>query len=92
MREFCEHGFEPDIALIDIALPDADGFECLKWLKEQFKGKSVKYIAQTAHVLGEDVKRYEDAGFDGFIGKPYKQEDIKRIIETTEDKVHAENI
>ena len=80
MKEICEDNFIPDIALIDISLPDADGFECMEWLKNQFSEKEIKCIAQTAHVLQEDIKRYEDAGFDGFICKPYQQEKLMEIL------------
>ena len=80
MKEICEDNFIPDIALIDISLPDADGFECMEWLRNQFSEKEIKCIAQTAHVLPEDIKRYEDAGFDGFICKPYQQEKLMEIL------------
>jgi PAS domain S-box-containing protein len=80
MREICSQGFMPNIALIDIALPDADGFECLKWLKEKFPGENIKCLAQTANVLQEDIKSYKKAGFNGFIGKPYKKTELIDVI------------
>jgi CheY-like chemotaxis protein len=79
MKEVCDH-FTPDIALVDISLPDADGFECLEWLRNKFKGKDIKCIAQTAHVLKENIRSYEAAGFDSHLGKPYKKEDFFKVI------------
>lgn len=81
MQKICNEGFSPDIALLDISLPDANGFDCRKWLIDRFPGKNITHIAQTAHVLEEDIKRYQEAGFDGFIGKPYGKEEIIKIIE-----------
>ncbi len=80
MQEICSKDFIPDIALIDISLPDKNGFECMKWLKHKFPDKEIRCIAQTAHVLEEDAKRYREAGFDDFIGKPYKHEKLIELL------------
>lgn len=80
MQEICDEDFIPDIALIDISLPGEDGFECMKWLRNKFPQKKIKCIAQTAHVLYDDARRYHDAGFDAFIGKPYKQEKLVELL------------
>ncbi|MCK4983130.1 MAG: response regulator, partial [Victivallaceae bacterium] len=80
MQEICNQGFVPKVVLMDIALPDADGFECIKWLKNKFPEEKIKCVAQTAHVLQEDVKQYKDAKFDDFIAKPYKKEELIEII------------
>jgi len=80
IEKICNQGFIPDIALIDISLPGADGFECLEWLKNKFPKENIKYIAQTAHVLQGNIKNYQDAGFDGFIGKPYKESELFEVI------------
>lgn len=80
MQKICGQGFIPDIALIDISLPGADGFECLEWLKNKFPGKNIKYIAQTAHVFKENIKHYQNAGFDSFIAKPYKESKLFEVI------------
>ncbi len=81
MVEICDQGFVPNIVLMDIALPDADGIECIKWLRNKFSKEKIKCIAQTAHVLKEDIMQYKDADFDDFIGKPYKKEELIEIIE-----------
>ncbi len=80
MKNICEQGFTPDIALIDIALPDADGFDCLKWLRNHFPDKSIRCIAQTAHVLKEHTRQYQEAGFDAFIGKPFRLNELLQIL------------
>jgi PAS domain S-box-containing protein len=80
LQKICNNGFIPDIALVDISLPDKDGFECIKWLKDKFPDRNIRCIAQTAHVLEEDAIRYRDAGFDDFIGKPYKHEKLIELL------------
>lgn len=80
MRKICVAGMVPDVVLIDISLPDADGFECLKWLQKKYSGQKVKYIVQTAHVLSNKTPRYKESGFDDFIGKPYLKKELVGII------------
>ena len=80
MRELCLTGMTPDVVLIDISLPDSDGFECLRWLRQKFTGQQTKYIVQTAHVLLNEIPRYKAAGFDDFIGKPYTRNEMIEII------------
>ena len=81
MKKICDSWLIPDVVLIDIALPDADGFECLKWLKEKYQDNNVKYIVQSAHVMSDKTPRYKKAGFDDFIGKPYKKTELLKMIE-----------
>ena len=78
--EICNKGFVPKVVLMDMSLPDADGIECVKWLRNKFPEEQIKYIAQTAHVLKEDIVQYENANFNDFIGKPYIEEEIIAII------------
>lgn len=82
LRSLCTKGINPDLALIDIALPDADGFECLEWLRNQYPGRDIKYIVQTAHVLSEKQEMYEKAGFDAYIGKPYTKDQLLDVIKS----------
>lgn len=80
MRKICIAGMVPEVVLIDISLPDADGFECLKWLQKKYSEQNVKYIVQTAHVLSNKTVRYKESGFDDFIGKPYLKKELIGII------------
>ena len=81
MSEICNQGFIPDLVLMDISLPDADGVECAKWLREKFPDKDIKCIAQTAHVMDDEIEDYKGENFDDFIAKPYKKEDLLDIID-----------
>jgi len=56
------------IALIDIQLPDMNGFDLIKKIKEMNPNTIV--IAQTAYDISENTQSYLDAGFDDFIEKP----------------------
>lgn len=80
MKKICDSGFLPDIALLDISLSDASGYDCLKWLREKFSDKKITFIAQTAHVIEKEIEKQKKAGFDGFIDKPYRKQELIDLI------------
>lgn len=59
----------PALVLLDIQLPDRDGYGLLQDLRAEF-GPTLKVVALTAHGLAGDRERALAAGFDGFISKP----------------------
>jgi signal transduction histidine kinase/CheY-like chemotaxis protein len=73
----------PDCVLSDIRLPDTDGVELLKQLTRLSQSRPfdhVPFYAVTANALPEDLVRYEEAGFDGVISKPYEERILSEIL------------
>lgn len=66
------HKFTPSLILLDLSMPEMDGWEMLKQLKVNPLWEYIPVIAVTAHVLEEDRKRVQEAGFDGYIPKPFR--------------------
>ena len=66
---------EPELILIDIAMPGLDGKEVLKRLKEGPLADTPT-IALTAHAMDGDRDTFLAAGFDGYMSKPIVDEDI----------------
>ena len=64
-----------DLILMDISMPDSDGIEALRFIRQQLPGKIV--IAQTAHDLSSSEIINEK--FDGFLLKPIRR---KELLET----------
>ncbi len=60
----------PDLILLDLSLPEMDGWEVLRHLKQHSKMKSIPVIALTAHALVTDRNRAFEAGFDDYDIKP----------------------
>ncbi len=73
-----------DIILMDIQMPVMDGLTATNIIRTQLPEPSryVKIIAMTANVLQEDVKRYFEAGMDGFISKPFHPEELLMKMDT----------
>ncbi|MBR30906.1 MAG: hypothetical protein CMN77_06300 [Spirochaetaceae bacterium] len=68
----------PHLVLLDLHMPDMDGFATLDALRE--KGYSGPVIAATADVSNETRSRLDEAGFDGFIGKPFSPANFHQIL------------
>lgn len=60
----------PDVVLMDIQLPDADGVSALQRLRAEPATKAIPVVALTAFVMAADRDRLQAAGFDGFLAKP----------------------
>ncbi|GMM88861.1 TMAO reductase system sensor histidine kinase/response regulator TorS [Vibrio fortis] len=78
-----------DIALVDINLPDCDGTELIRDLKNDLNVLNSHsdqqrieppMIAVSAHVFNEEVEEYLASGFDGFLPKPLEKEALARLI------------
>ncbi len=61
---------QPDLLLLDIHLPDMDGFQVLARLRADAGTRQLPVVAVTAQAMPDDVKRVLAAGFDGYIAKP----------------------
>ena len=62
---------QPDIILLDLAMPDMDGWEVAREIKANIRTKNIPIIAVTAHALPKDRDRALAAGCDAFIVKPF---------------------
>jgi two-component system cell cycle response regulator DivK len=64
------HEHLPDLILMDINMPDIDGYTLTAHLKAQSNLKQIPIIAMTANALKGDRERSLAAGCDGYIEKP----------------------
>lgn len=67
---------EPDLVLMDLQLPDFDGYEALRRLREDPALASVPVVAVTAFAMREDRERARKSGFDGYLEKPISIRDL----------------
>jgi PAS domain S-box-containing protein len=74
-----------EFALVDIQMPDMDGFELTKAIraKEQGSGGHLPVIAMTAHARREDRDACLAAGMDGYIAKPISARELFEVIDST---------
>ena len=66
------HALRPDLILIDLQLPDFDGFEVLRRLRARPETALIPCIALSANAMPDDIERGLAAGFDDYWTKPIK--------------------
>jgi len=70
---------KPDLIVMDLSMPEMDGWTATRLIKENKQTASIPLIALTAHVLPGDRQRAIDSGCDEFITKPM---DLLELVET----------
>ncbi|NPV68999.1 MAG: response regulator [Anaerolineae bacterium] len=73
-----------DLVLMDIRLPYEDGYQALEKIRAHHRLQNTLVVAVTAETSEEQMKRAQQAGFDGFLGKPLDPDrfpnQIRRIL------------
>jgi len=78
--EFADSMPRVDLVLLDIHIPDEDGYAVLKRLRSDERFKNTRIVAVTADAAQESMMRAKAAGFDGFIGKPLDPDEFPNQI------------
>ena len=73
---------QPDLVLVDIGLPDVDGYEVARSLRARL-GHHVQLVALTGYGQETDRRRSAEAGFDAHLVKPVVGEDVLRLARTS---------
>ena len=71
---------EPSVALVDIGLPDIDGYEVARRIRSAKPG--IRLIALTGYGRDEDKERAHKAGFDAHLVKPVVMATLESVIES----------
>lgn len=71
----------PDLILLDIMLPEMDGFEVCKHLKDDDATSDIPIIMLTAKKSSEDMARGREVGADSYITKPFKSANVIETIQ-----------
>ena len=74
-----EHG-EFDLVILDIMMPDVDGYEVFRFLKGSSRTRGIPVIFLTAKSSPEDVEHGLALGADDYITKPFSGWDLRQKI------------
>ena len=72
--------FRPDAVLVDLGLPEMNGYEVARRLRDEHKGEKLLLIAVTGYQ--NDPDRLREAGFDQHMIKPLDMQKLKASIAT----------
>ena len=75
--------FLPQVVLLDIGLPDINGYEVARRLRQHPSLQSATLIAMTGYGQPEDRQRSSEAGFHHHLVKPVDWETLERLLATT---------
>ena len=70
-----------DLVLMDVQMPELDGLEATRRIRQDSRFASVPVVALTAHALQEERDKCTDAGMDDYLSKPFRPEDLKALVE-----------
>jgi PAS domain S-box-containing protein len=72
--------FRPDIVLLDIGMPNLNGYEACRRIRQAAWGKDMTVIAQTGWGQEDDKRRTREAGFDDHLVKPVDPMAVMKIV------------
>jgi PAS domain S-box-containing protein len=76
--------FQPQVALLDIGMPDLDGYEVARRLRQSAWGRSLRIVALTGWGQEEDRRRALAAGFDHHLTKPVDLQALEKLVSRPE--------
>lgn len=73
---------EIDLILLDIMMPQMDGFEVCEALKQSPKTKEIPIIFITAKTDAESIDKVYDIGGADYVTKPFREKELKKRVKT----------
>ena len=74
--------FRPEVALLDLGLPDMSGFDVARRIRKSAWGQEIVLVALTGWGQEEDLRRTAEAGFHHHLTKPIPPDAIEELIQS----------
>jgi two-component system, cell cycle response regulator DivK len=71
----------PDLAMIDLSMPEKDGWDVIKEIRADERTSAIKCIAFTAFTADLYRQRALKEGFDAYLTKPFKSKELIEIVQ-----------
>ncbi len=71
----------PDLVILDIMLPEIDGFEVCRRIRENPTTSTIPVVMLTAKKNSQDVARGAEVGANAYLTKPFKSAKVIEVIE-----------
>ena len=69
-----------DLVLMDVRMPEMDGLEATRIIRQRWPENGPKIIAITAYALEGDREKCLEAGMDDYISKPIRMEELAEVL------------
>lgn len=70
----------PDVILLDIMLPDLDGYEIFQMIRENHEWDDIKIVFLTAKTSDLDIARGLNLGVDAYVTKPFSNQELLATV------------
>ncbi|GHH01184.1 hypothetical protein GCM10012319_68710 [Comamonas sp. KCTC 72670] len=77
-----ETASRPDLVCLDLTLPDISGYDLCEHIRRTPAMADVPVLVVSARDLPEDKAHAEEAGANGYLGKPFTQEEFTRRVQS----------
>ena len=77
----------PQVALVDIGLPEMDGYKVARQVRKQLTPGDVHLVALTGYGQGKDRQRAFAAGFDEHLVKPVRPEELAHVLARVRQRI-----
>ena len=84
-----------DVVLMDVRMPEMDGMEATRVIRNDLKNEKTPIIALTANAIEGEIQKCKLAGMNDYLSKPYSQDDLFAIITkniSMEKKIKSANV
>ncbi len=75
------YGEKPDLLLLDLYMPEINGFDMIEYLRRQPEWQNLPIIVLSAEYHPEEIKHTFDLGVDAYLCKPITIEELEKAIE-----------
>ncbi|GGC05110.1 response regulator [Dyadobacter sediminis] len=73
--------FQPVAIMLDIGMPEVNGYETCRIIREKEWGKSIAIIALTGYGQQEDIQKSKESGFNAHLVKPLHLPDLTKLLD-----------
>ena len=85
-------GASPDLVILDVQMPDLDGWDTLAAIRGAPLASDVPVILCTVRSRAEDVRKAWRLGGDGYVTKPFSLTELAEEIDIVTDRTAAERV
>jgi two-component system, sensor histidine kinase len=82
---------EYDLILMDIQMPNMNGIDAARIIREKLGAKCPSIVALTAEALEGDKQRFLALGFDGYLSKPLQTQSLQNALKSVKDSPQLVN-
>ncbi len=80
-----------DLILMDISMPEMDGYEATKRIIERYGDARPRIVAMTANAMKGDKEQALQVGMDNYLTKPIQIPRLVEVLQSTFESIHASN-